>query len=105
MSKKLILISLFISLSGCGSSVEKWECEEDGVVSGEVRIDLKNKAFTLGTPRGERVFEITHAIESENRILLEDKGDYFSFHLEYGRLTEELGFIQREPRVLLCKKI
>ena len=65
MSKRLLLTCLVIGLSGCGDTVEKWDCEGIGLT-----IDLSNNTLLFeedGQPFDAVTFEI-----SGDKLLLND---------------------------------
>ena len=95
MSKRLLLTCLVISLSGCGDSVEKWDCGGLGLT-----IDISNKTLLFeadGQPYGAITFEI-----NGDKLLLNDpKVDFGQSYVD--RKTGELwekGVIFRR-----CEKI
>ena len=68
--KKVLLLAVLISLGGCGSSVEKWGCENNTV---NVVLDLDNKILRVERPNGEFV-NASKIVVSGDLALVQEEG-------------------------------
>ena len=86
MYKKLILICLLVSLSGCGNKIEKWSC--DYTLFGEKKntiivLDFENKTMLHGNEYAETFLENGNKITWIDRgnlgtgVLDRDTGNYY----------------------------
>jgi hypothetical protein len=79
MYKKLILICLLVSLSGCGNKIEKWSC--DYTLFGEemntiITLDFEQKTMLAGNHWSEPFFE------NGNKITWKDSGTGWTLVLD-----------------------
>lgn len=97
MYKKLMLTCLFISLSGCGSSVEKWGCENNTV---NVVLDLDNKILRVERPNGD--FVNASKIEVSGDLVLVQEEGYRTGDSVFNRKT---GVWKEYNDQMNCEKI